>query len=603
MLGIWLVDDGIITEAQLEQALNAQLHGGGRLGDILISMGATTPYKLYTSLAAQLQLPFVNLLSSEWDHSFLDKTLLTQYIRLRVLPLGYVGKSKVMRVATSEPGDPQVKKFCYEYFPEGVELCVTSPFDIRRSIEQHFADELSDESRHRLARAMPEKSAHKRLSTSQAWLLFVFFIAYMTSFIFDSYSAAAFTLLIAHLLYVLALSFKSLVFLAGLKPKHYAEPVSPLDTKDLPSFTLLVPLYQETAILPQLLDALGKLDYPPQKLDIKLVLEADDEATYRAAIAYKPHYHFDIIRVPPSAPRTKPKACNYALAFAKGDIITIYDAEDKPDPKQLLKVAHMFDAAPVDVNTIQAKLRYYNAKQNMLTRFFDMEYAILFEHLLSGLERLGIPIPLGGTSNHINAERFRELGHWDPFNVTEDADLGMRFATSGYKTQMVDSTTMEEAPATYLAWLKQRSRWIKGHIQTWLVHNRKPGKLIKTLGWHGYLGFNLFLGLPYILYLTAPFIIALSYLWTEYGVFRDVLPTALTSLMAFNLIAYLIIHWLQAAWAYRRTSKGLKDWLAIFLFPAYWVLHILTSFRSLWQLITKPFYWEKTAHGEHLTKN
>lgn len=598
MLGLWLTEQHIITEAELDTALIMQLHSGGRIGDILIAIGATTPHKLYPALAQQLNLPFVDLLKTKWDRSQLHPDHLPAYIGLRLLPIGYIPGTKVMRIATSEPLEPKAKQFCYDTYPDGVDICITSPVDIRRSIEQHFASALTEESCHRLRRVMPEHSAHKRLSNLQVWLFLTFASFLSTSFYLHTYQAAAFTLLIAHLLYLLTLSFKSIVFLCGLRPPKYQPPLLPIDEKDLPIFSLLIPLYKESTVLPKLLNALSSLEYPPQKLDIKLVLEADDVETYEAAIALKPGYHFDIIRVPPSQPRTKPKACNYALAFATGDIISIFDAEDIPDADQLRKVAELYDAAPMSVTTVQAKLRYYNADQNLLTRFFDIEYAILFKHLLTGLERLHIPIPLGGTSNHINAERFMEMGHWDPFNVTEDADLGLRFAASGFSTRMVDSTTMEESPSNVFAWMRQRSRWMKGHIQTWLVHNRHPGKLIRTLGVHGYLGFNLFLGLPYILYLTTPFILLLTYLWGQHGMFQDTLPSSLTTLMQANFLLFLATHWLQAWWTYRSEPKTPLAWLAIALFPTYWLLHIITSFKALWQLVFRPFYWEKTEHGK-----
>ena len=598
MLGTWLVEHNIITEDELTRALKSQLSGGGRLGDILIASGATTPLKLYQAIATHYQLPFMDLLKEGWDKQDMHVDYLHDYIDLRLLPIGKVPGTGVMRIATSEPMDPKVKQFCYARYPKGIEMVVTSPFDIRRTIEQQFSHTITDESLFRLADLMPEHSARYRLSPVQITILLLLLAAFAASNYTHSYETAAISLLTAHLLYLITLSFKMLIFCAGLRPTHYTEPVAPLLDKDLPNFTLLVPLYKEANMVANLMQSLAAIDYPPQKLDIKLILEADDQETYMAAIQLKPSYQFDIIRVPPSEPRTKPKACNYALAFAKGDIITIFDAEDIPDPNQLRKVAHMFDAAPTDVTTIQAKLRYYNADKNLLTRFFDIEYTILFEHLLKGLERLGMPIPLGGTSNHINAQRFREMGDWDPYNVTEDADLGIRFASAGYKTQMVDSTTMEEAPPHLGGWMRQRSRWIKGHIQTWLVHSRSPLKLLRTTGIRGFIGFTLFLGLPYFLYLTALPILALSLLWVYYDMFDDILPQALSALMAFNFMMFLAVNWLQAWWAYRREKKNRLAWLAIALFPTYWILHIFTSFKSLWQLLFNPFYWEKTEHGE-----
>ncbi|MDE3061307.1 MAG: glycosyltransferase, partial [Pseudomonadota bacterium] len=338
---------------------------------------------------------------------------------------------------------------------------------------------------------------------------------------------------------------------------------------------------------------------PASKLDIKLALEADDTETIHAALALKPRYNFEIIRVPPSPLRTKPKACNYALRFARGEYVTVFDADDRPEPTQLKKAVLAFRTLPPDVACLQARLNYYNSDANWLTRFFSLEYTVLFHFLLYGLDKLGIPIPLGGTSNHMALKKLKELGEWDPFNVTEDADLGTRLAASGFKTAMLDSYTLEEAPEGVGMWLRQRSRWIKGYMQTWLVHMRRPRVLLIRLGWRGFLGFQCFVGLPGFAFLTAPVVWALPLLWL-FGLVKagPAFPAWLIGLMVANLLLNLFTQWyttLFCALLYRK--ERVRMVVAGALYPLYLFLHSLASYKALWQLAVKPHFWEKTAHA------
>jgi cellulose synthase/poly-beta-1,6-N-acetylglucosamine synthase-like glycosyltransferase len=274
--------------------------------------------------------------------------------------------------------------------------------------------------------------------------------------------------------------------------------------------------------------------------------------------------------------------------------VTIYDADDRPDPLQLKKAAWMFRELPESYVCLQARLNYYNAEDNLLTRFFALEYHSLFDVQLKGLERLGIPIPLGGTSNHLHLGRLRELGEWDPYNVTEDADLGVRITTRGYRTAMLDSDTMEEAPIAVGAWLKQRSRWIKGYMQTWLVHMRNPTRLFTRLGAKSFTGFQFFVGLSTFTFLSAPLVWGVSLGWWAV---EGSLPGSVAVLTLSNLVLYFISSWWFTLRALRgkHASRALRR--AALLYPLYLVLHSVASYKALWQLIVKPHYWEKTMHG------
>ena len=221
---------------------------------------------------------------------------------------------------------------------------------------------------------------------------------------------------------------------------------------------------------------LKKMDYPQNKLDVVLLLEEDDTETLEAAKTHAPPINWRFLRIPNSIPKTKPKACNYGLFFARGKYLTIYDAEDIPEPDQLKKAVIAFKKAGNDFICFQAALNYFNRDENFLTKMFTLEYSYWFDYLLPGLYNLKLPIPLGGTSNHFDVEKLREIGAWDPFNTTEDADLGVRAFGRGYKVGVINSTTYEEANARVKNWIRQRSRWIKGYKQTFLVQARNPIK-------------------------------------------------------------------------------------------------------------------------------
>lgn len=389
------------------------------------------------------------------------------------------------------------------------------------------------------------------------------------------------------------------------KGRHTAWPQA--ETKHMPDaalpvYSVLIPVYKEASSIPGILSAVAGLDYPKHKLDVKLIIEADDEETLRAAYDARPPAYVDILRVPVSQPRTKPKACNYALSFARGEYVTIYDAEDVPAPDQLRRAVALFASHPPDVVCLQARLNYYNYSENWLTSCFALEYALLFDRMIPALHAWGIPIPLGGTSNHIALRRLRDLGAWDPYNVTEDADLGLRFASAGLRTLPFDSLTLEEAPLSLHAWLKQRSRWIKGYLSTWIVHLRTPRRLIHHCGFWRWLGLQFIIGGASLVYLIAPvlwIVCAIGWLMPA-GV--PPVPDVLQLISFVMLVLGWVSQW-QMAWQLTRDCEWRGVGRAILIFPAYWMLHSLASFRALWQLLAAPSHWDKTQHGLTRVKN
>ncbi len=435
--------------------------------------------------------------------------------------------------------------------------------------------------------------------------VFVFIAAFLLGSLFLDFVGTLKILVgILSFVYFADVFFNLFVVLKSLKkpPEIQIDPkkIADLNDKDLPMYTVMCPLYKEAHVLPQFVEAISKMDWPKNKLDVILLLEQDDQFTIDAAKKMNLPSYVTVQVVPDSQPKTKPKACNYGLHFAKGKYLVIYDAEDVPDPLQLKKVYLAFLNSPDSVKCIQAKLNFYNPHQNLLTRFFTAEYSLWFDVVLTGLQSIETSIPLGGTSNHFRTQDLKDLEGWDSFNVTEDADLGIRLFKRGALTAIIDSITLEEANSSWTNWLRQRSRWIKGYMQTYLVHMRNPYKFFKEYGWHALL-FQLVMGGKIAFMLINPFmwLLTISY----FGLYAIVGPTietfypsiifymAVTSLIFGNFL-FIYYYMIGAA---KREHWTIIKW--IFLVPIYWLLVSVAAGIALYQLIVKPHYWEKTVHG------
>lgn len=381
--------------------------------------------------------------------------------------------------------------------------------------------------------------------------------------------------------------------------------IKALKNSALPVYTILCPLYKEAHVLPDFIESIEKIDWPKKKLDVQLLLEADDIETIQAAKNMKLPKYIKINVVPDSQPKTKPKACNFGLAHAQGDYLVIFDAEDRPDPLQLKKVYIAFQQLPSNVKCIQAKLNYYNPHQNLLTRLFTAEYSLWFDVILTGLQTIETTIPLGGTSNHFRTKELQELEGWDPFNVTEDADLGIRLFKRGARTAVIDSITYEEANSDWFNWLRQRSRWIKGYIQTYLVHMRNPIQFIKDHGWHA-LFFHLSVGgkiaflfiNPIMWLLTISYFVLYSFVGpTIEKLYPSIIFYMAASSLLFGNFMFLYYYMIGVA---KRSNWPLMKY--VFFIPFYWLWTSVAAVIGLHQLITKPHYWEKTNHGLHKAK-
>jgi cellulose synthase/poly-beta-1,6-N-acetylglucosamine synthase-like glycosyltransferase len=366
----------------------------------------------------------------------------------------------------------------------------------------------------------------------------------------------------------------------------------------LPVYTILLPVYREKELLTQLVDGIRGLDYPHDRLDVKLLLEEDDTDTRAAVGDLDLPSFFDVLVVPDVGPTGKPRACNHGLAHAHGDYLVIYDAEDRPEPDQLRKSVQAFAEATPEVVCLQAQLNYFNRTHNLLTRWFTAEYSVWFDQLLPGLQSMDVVIPLGGTSNHFITERLREMGGWNAFNVTEDADLGLRIFLRGWKTAILGTTTYEEATSRYHNWLRQRSRWVKGYMQTYLYHMRHPFRLERRMGLKTFIAFQLFFGAGSLCLLLNPVFWALTIVWfaAHLHLIQTAFPGPVLYLATIGLFvgnAACVLSMVSGCFG-RRNYEDVKYG---FLVPVYWVLMSVAACKALVQLFYKPTYWEKTEHG------
>ena len=399
----------------------------------------------------------------------------------------------------------------------------------------------------------------------------------------------------------------------GVLRAHLAEaivdpPVAPpLATADLPRFAVLVPLFRESDVVGDLVAALLRLDYPVDRLDLRLVVEADDAATTIAAERAVAGTPVEILVVPPAEPRTKPKALDFALACVDAPFVTVFDAEDRPDPDQLRKAAAAFRAGGDDLAVVQAALEIDHADGDRpwLVRQFEIEYAMLFHGLLPWLARHRFFLPLGGTSNHFRRSALVEIGGWDPHNVTEDADVAVRLMRRGWRADVIAASTLEEAPLDLARWRAQRVRWLKGWMQTWLVHMRRPVSFHRAVRPLEALSFHLVLaGQLASVFVFAPSLavllagaFGLPPLLGDRGFLDDVLLTAgllgFTSGVAGSLV-------LARRVAGRGTAGRHRDGFRLFdvaTMPVYWCLISFAAYRALGELMVAPHRWNKTTHG------
>lgn len=594
-LGDELIRFGAIDTAELESALASQRHLDQRLGRILLVNRLISDEDLARALSSQSGLGRIDLSESPPDADLL--TAIDPYLclDLEAIPWRHVGGTRVIAIASPDNAAAAMEKLGGD--AANVALALASPREIRDAITSTCAGQLRTDARDRC----PERyscrgwtAAPKRRLRIGAGVATVAAIA-----------AAPLLALQALMVWILVMNALTmglrLVALFARATAARRPPNVPMpriaDYKKLPRVSILVPLLREEAVTGHLLDALAAMDYPAPLLDIKLVLEEDDAVTRAAISRAELPPTIDVITVPADGLRTKPRAMNYALPFCEGDIVGVYDAEDRPDPAQLRAVvAHLKDAPP-DVACVQGHLDFYNSDRNWLARCFTLEYAIWFRVILHGVQRLGIPIPLGGTTVFFRRKVLDEIGAWDAHNVTEDADLGMRLARFGYRCEMIDTTTLEEANCRMVPWIRQRSRWLKGYVVTWATHMRRPRALWRDLGPRGFIGFQvLFLG-SITSYLSLPLFWMVWAATAGFGLslwktFPDLLMVSFVASMLAGQAIMLTIAAVAAVDSGRRRLL-----LVVPTLMFYWPLGAIAAYRAVGEVFSRPSYWHKTEHG------
>jgi len=598
-LGEMLLNKGLITDRQLDEALKIQVRDKTLLGKILVSENYINKLRLQKIMAEKLGLEFVDLTKTRPDTKLVSLNKKQDYFNLEIIPFSF--KNGVYTLAVTETND-DVKNWALANYPGSqVNFVITTSFDVLWTLQSIFAANDDDNARFALVKNSPWYSANDLFGRKSGLFIAMIMSQIIMVLILMPVISFAVIGIILNLACYATVTYKLAIFVLGKFKKNNTKFIlrnkyTDLVDEKLPVYSVLVPLFKEDKSVVRLIRSLQELDYPKSALDIKLVVEADDEITINAIKAASPPQYMEIIKVPYSLPQTKPKACNYALNYVRGDFITIYDAEDAPDNMQLKKALAAFKKADSTTACVQAKLNYYNAEKNILTKWFALEYATWFEVIIKGLEGIKSPIPLGGTSNHIKTSVLKDIGGWDAFNVTEDADLGIRLAQHNFKTAVINSTTMEEAPCKLWPWVKQRTRWLKGFMQTYFVHMRQPKLLLKKTGVLGFATLQFFIGVPVLIYFLTP-------LWILLSMYYPV-PKFLINLAVFNFSYAILAHMIMSYSAQQNlygnnesrifTSTPLA---AILTIPIYGALNIIAAWRAMYQLIFQPHYWDKTEHA------
>lgn len=571
--------------------------------------------KYYQHLATKLQLEHVDSLPYKINdsHSLANKVGSENLSKLLFFPYT---EGKELVIATPDPFKVQemventlpflVKR------PESISVKICSLSVLRKALQQSSYVVTNQQAENRLIIRNPGLSSHNVFSKGYNPILGGMLLGLLALTIINPYLSFLSMYIFINIFYFLLNPVKFFISLGGILikvPKFTPHTLDSIPEEDLPMYTVLVPLKNEASVVKKLISNLRKIKYPADKLDIKITLEVDDYETI-AAIENEIDFNndhaadtamFEIVKVPTGELSTKPRSLNFALQFARGTICVIYDAEDKPDPYQLKTAYHTLIDKKLDTLCVQGKLNFYNSRKNLLTRFFTIEYSFWFDILLPGLQHWNIPIPLGGTSNHFLTESLRKIGMWDPYNVTEDADLGWRLSRLGYSTTMMNSYTYEEASSQLWSWIKQRTRWQKGFLTTILVHLKSPQKIRRELGNWGFYSSALLFTTNFFLPVINPMLWILFLLWyvpLAFGIqlINFPVPHWLEIVGAINLFFGNGVYMLTNAVGVMKIKRYDLLWM-IPLLPLYWFLLSFASYRAIWQVFTNPYGWEKTTHG------
>ena len=589
-LGQLLLEAGAVSPSNLMRALALREQQDVRLGDILLAHDWVSEADLMAALAKQWGAAVVDLAREPPDPRLIDRIGAETCLKRGMVPWRRVGGAVVL--ATARPEDFRALK---GDLPEslGPYAMVLAPErDIHASL---LARRQTSLIRKAETLVKPSESCRTRDEGRLSRIVLALGLTVLAGLIASPPAVVA-----ALVLWIVTSTFAGTALKLAAFLTHRLRPDAPQPATALarmPIVSVMVPMYHEPDIAPRLVARMSRLSYPRELLDVLIVVEQSDRVTIEALAGAKLPRWMRVVQVPDGPIKTKPRALNYALNFCRGSIVGVYDAEDAPEADQIHTVVRRFSERGPDLACVQGILDYYNPRTNWLARCFTIEYASWFRSMLPGVAKLGLVVPLGGTTLFFRRAAIEHLGGWDAHNVTEDADLGVRLARYGYRTELVETVTHEEANCRALPWVKQRSRWLKGYAITWGVHMRDPVALWRDLGAWRFWGFQVQFFGTLSQYLLMPL------LWTfwliPFGVWHPVRallsPNWLIALgAAFVLVEAMNI--IVGLWACRRREhQHLLPW--VFTLNFYFPLGALAGWKAIYEVIVAPYYWDKTQHG------
>lgn len=579
-----LVNNGAISSAVAERVYNRSNRINAPIEDILLHEYGVSEIEIALAESQSCNVPQVDPIRFSPQTTLLSKATIQDCLRNGFLPWRQINDVTVVLVSSRQQFlkcEPRLKRLFGK-----TTFAIATPTSIKATLLKFGEEELTFAAETQLPRALSSRNIkYDRL------LMRVGFVALFSVFFFPSLTfVGAFFWVVC----ILSIS-SALKLMAIFNPVETESAQS--TPESLPTISLLIPLMNEKEVVAKLVRQLQKLEYPRAKLEAHLIVEEGDETTIESLGKIPRTSWIKTTRVPIGLVQTKPRALNYSLNLVKGEIVGVYDAEDLPAEDQLLRVASAFEQNPTNTACVQGMLDYYNDRSNWLSRCFTIEYASWFRVVLPGFAKMGLLVPLGGTTLFFKRKILEELGGWDAHNVTEDADLGVRLARHGYRTAFISSVTNEEANARVWPWIKQRSRWLKGYAVTYAVHMKRPAQLLKDLGTWKFLGFQLlFLG-TLSQFLLAPLL--WSTLLVPFGLPHPILQMSTPMVLIFISAIFLVCTTINLAVVCIGAHRAGKRWLMLWTptLLLYFPLGTIGAFKGILELIAKPYFWDKTEHG------
>ena len=596
-IGELLMKSGALDQNDLLKALALRGREETQLGNILINHNMVSEADLYGALSMQFGADLVDLKENPPNAKLAQRLDAIFCVRENIIAWLDIGGAIV--VATSRPDqfDALREKLSETLGP--VLMAIASEHDIQDALIEVFREPLI----HQAETRVPAKESCRAWDPKR---MMRYTLALLISFLACSIVAptATFTALCAVAIFTLVMNMglKIVTSASQIMPhiarrKKQTQPCPSTTTFRLPVVSIMVPLFKEREVAQHLVRRLKRLNYPKELLDICLVVEEDDTTTRQTIAQTRLPRWVRVITVPKGNVRTKPRAMNFALDFCRGSIIGVYDAEDAPHPDQIHQIVERFHQRGPQVACLQGLLDFYNPRTNWLSRCFTIEYNTWFRLFLPGLERLGFAVPLGGTTLFFRRNALEKLGGWDAHNVTEDADLGIRLARHGYRTEIVHTVTEEEANCRFIPWIKQRSRWLKGFAITWAVHMRSPIATLKELGLKKFIGIQILFVGTLSQFMLAPLL--WSFWLIPFGFDHPILTVVPSAVLLGLGAAFLFSEIITIAVGIFAVSdkkhRFLIPWVPTMHF--YFPMGTLAAYKAIYELLTQPFFWDKTAHG------